>query len=163
AGAKAPGSSPVRLAGQKVRVLLVYDHKMVRDGLSLLLQEEADLEVVGMAADGESAMTLVRQLLPEVVVMDVNLPGMSGIEVTRSIVKVFPRIKVIGLSMFEEPEVADAMRQAGASAYTTKSGPPGALVLAIRSCVGVEVADPAPPASEDPARRGRGAGDADGP
>ena len=118
---------------RRIRVLLADDHEVMRQGLAWLLREEADMEVVGEAADGEAAIDLIRQLLPEVVIMDINMPRMTGIEATRVIHAEFPDVKIIGLSMFEEMERGTAMRGAGAVDYLTKSGPPEAVIAAIRA------------------------------
>jgi DNA-binding NarL/FixJ family response regulator len=125
---------------RKIRVLLVDDHVIVRQGLSRLLRGEADIEVVAEASDGQTAVDMVRQLLPDVVMMDIGMPGMDGIEATRIIHAEFQDVRVIGLSMFEEAQRAKAMREAGAAAYLTKSGPADALVAAIRAHAGVEPA-----------------------
>ncbi len=125
------GGVPTR-EGQ-IRILLVDDHAIVRQGLAAILDEEHDMAVVGEAADGESAMALVRQLRPEVVLMDMSMPGMSGIETTRAIHAEFPEVQTIGLSMLDEAEQAEAMRQAGAAGYLSKAGPAEALLAAIRA------------------------------
>jgi PAS domain S-box-containing protein len=119
---------------KKIRVLLADDHIILRQGLSRLLRGENDMEVVGEAADGKSAVGLIRELLPDVVLMDVNMPGMGGIEAVKIIHKELPNIHIIGLSMFQEDERADAMRKAGAVAYIDKSGPSDAVIAAIRDC-----------------------------
>jgi len=120
---------------KKIRVLLADDHVVMRQGLSRLLRGEPDMEVVGEAADGETAVGLIRELLPDVVLMDINMPGMGGIEAVRVIHKELPGIHIIGLSMFQADERADAMRKAGAVDYIAKSGPSDAVIAAIRDCV----------------------------
>jgi len=120
---------------KKIRVLLADDHIILRHGLSRLLRGEPDMEVVGEAADGKSAVDLIRELLPDVVLMDINMPGMGGIEAVKIIHKELPDIHVIGLSMFQEDERADAMRKAGAVDYIDKTGPSDAVIAAIRDCV----------------------------
>ena len=118
----------------RIRVLLADDHNVMRQGLTHLLQQEPDMEVVGQAADGRMAGNLARDLRPDVVLMDVTMPEMNGIEATRAIVAELPEMKVIGLSMFQETDKAQAMRAAGASGYFCKSDPPEAVVAAIRAC-----------------------------
>ena len=118
-----------------VRIVLVDDHMVMRQGLAGLLRSEPDFEVVGEASDGASAVKLVRELHPHVVLMDVSMPGMNGIDSTKIIHREMPDIRIIGLSMFEEGEQATAMRDAGAAAYLTKSGPSEALIGAIRKCI----------------------------
>lgn len=117
---------------RKLRVMLVDDHKVVRQALSEMLKNEPDIEVVGGAADGESALHLVPQLQPDVVLMDISMPRMSGIEATRLIRTQHPTVQVIALSMFDEADRANAMREAGATLYLNKSGPVEAVVGAIR-------------------------------
>jgi PAS domain S-box-containing protein len=119
----------------RIRVLLADDHIVMRQGLSRLLRGEPDMEVIGEASDGESAIGLIRELLPDVILMDINMPGMDGIEAARVIHKELPDIRIIGLSMFQENERADEMREAGAVGYVAKSGPSDAVVAAIRDCL----------------------------
>ncbi|HEY5997753.1 MAG TPA: PAS domain S-box protein [bacterium] len=121
------------------RVLIVDDHRIMREGLRGLLAFERGIEVVGEAAGGPEAIELVARLAPDVVIIDVNLDGMSGMEATRRILAQNASLKVIGLSMHIDPEVAQAMRDAGAAAYLTKGGPCEDLIAAIRA------AAPAPP------------------
>lgn len=126
-----PGQQPV--ARQSIRVLLVDDHRILREGLAGLLQEQPDLDVVGEAEDGVEAIQLTRQLHPDVIVMDVSMPRLGGVEATRRIKADFPQVRVIGLSMHEKDDLARAMIDAGAAAYLTKGGPSDALVAAIRA------------------------------
>jgi PAS domain S-box-containing protein len=122
----------VSVAGRRTRVLVADDHALVRRGLATLLAKEPDLTVVGEAADGQIAIELTRQLAPDVILMDVGMPVMNGIDATRLIHAEFPSLRVIGLSMFEDPEQPDAMRQAGAVGYLSKSDSAEALLAAIR-------------------------------
>ena len=117
----------------RIRVMLVDDHVVMRQGLAQLLRAESDVEIVGEVADGKSAIELVRTLRPAVVLMDVNMPGMNGVEATEVIHAEVPDTQVIGLSMLQEEEQAAAMRQAGAVAYFAKTAPPADLIAAIRS------------------------------
>jgi len=112
----------------------VDDHAVVRDGLALQLRGQAGIEVVGEAADGARAVELAGSLRPDVITMDVGMPGMDGVEAARMIHASFPEVAIIGLSMFDDPVQEAAMREAGASAYLTKSASLPALVAAIRSC-----------------------------
>jgi PAS domain S-box-containing protein len=117
---------------RKTRILLVDDHQVVRRALAQLLRAETDLAVVGEAGTGTAAVTLAGQLAPDVVLMDINMPGMNGIEATRAIHRAFPAIRVIGLSMFDRGDQQVAMQAAGAVAYVSKSGPAEELLAAIR-------------------------------
>jgi PAS domain S-box-containing protein len=119
---------------RRCRVLIVDDHKIMRDGLKGLLQFESDIEVVGGAADGAEALALTRELRPDVVIMDVNLGKMTGIDVTRRIKAEIPATNIIGLSMHLDVQIADAMKEAGAAAYLSKGGPAEDLIAAIRGC-----------------------------
>lgn len=114
------------------RVLLVDDHDVVRQGIANLIEKEADIQIVGEAASGETAVDLAHQYQPDVVVMDISLPGISGIEATLRIMTDSPSISVIGLSMHEESDVAEALRAAGAKTYLNKSLAPEELLNAIR-------------------------------
>lgn len=115
-------------------VLLVDDHPILREGVAELLRLEPDIQLVREASDGEEALRLARELRPDVVVMDVNLPGMSGIEATAAFARVLPEARVIGLSMHREADIEAAMLRAGAAAYVTKGGPLEDLISAIRAC-----------------------------
>jgi CheY-like chemotaxis protein len=121
--------------GQAIRVLLADDHAVVRDGLGKLLQLQLGIDVIGRASDGQQALDMALQLQPDVVVMDVTMPKLSGMEATRQILAKLPATHVIGLSMHIEPDIAAAMREAGAAAYLSKSAQPEALIATIRACV----------------------------
>ena len=110
---------------------------VMRQGLGGLLRAEPDIKIVGEASDGKSAIELIRELRPEVVLMDISMPGMDGIQATRIIHKELPDVRIIGLSMFQEGEQQAAMREAGAVDYLTKTGPADTLIEAIRACVRV--------------------------
>jgi CheY-like chemotaxis protein len=127
-----PLSSVLRPPSSVLRVLLVDDHKMVREGLATLLGEQPDLNVVGQAGNGRAAIDLARELQPDVVVMDVAMPGMAGDEATRQIKSHLPTIRIVALSMFEEAGMADTMHAAGAEAYLLKTSPSDKLLAVIR-------------------------------
>jgi CheY-like chemotaxis protein/anti-sigma regulatory factor (Ser/Thr protein kinase) len=131
AGAVSAGKHPPK-DPEPIRVVLADDHAVLRDGLAQLLQTESDIEVVGQAGDGLQAVDMALQLHPDVVLMDVSMPGLNGIEATRRIKDRSPETRVIGLSMHVRAGMADAMRQAGASGYLTKSVGPEDLVRTIR-------------------------------
>ncbi len=127
-------SEPAPSAGRRIRVLLVDDHTVVRQALAKLLEAEPDLEVIGAASDGKMAVEMTGTLRPDMVLMDISMPVMDGIEATRAIHAEFPDVRIIGLSMFDARERAAAIRAAGAIAYVSKSDPSGALLTAIRAC-----------------------------
>lgn len=118
--------------GRRLRVMLVDDHRIVRQGLAGLLRVEDDLEVVGEASDGQMAIDLADRLRPDVVLMDISMPRVNGIEATRRIAARHPDIRIVGLSMHEQADMARAMHDAGAAAYVPKDGPTEALLDAIR-------------------------------
>jgi DNA-binding NarL/FixJ family response regulator len=119
-----------------VRILIAEDHKMVRDALAALIEKEPGLEVVGLAANGLEAVHLAHEAKPDVILMDINMPRMDGIEATRHITAELPEIKVIGLSVQAEPQIASEMLAAGASSFVPKSSSPEELTKAIRTAVG---------------------------
>lgn len=129
-------STLARPAGKRsstIRVLVADDHPITRQGIARLLEEEPDIEIVGEACDGREAVEMACLLHPDVVVMDVSMPRLSGVEATRQIKSTLPDVRVIGLSMYEEAEWAKAMCEAGALAYLHKSRQSGDLVTAIRA------------------------------
>lgn len=113
------------------RILLVDDHKVMRDGLKLLMEDQPGIAVVGEAADGREALELARRLSPDVIIMDISMPIMNGIEATRLIKAEMPGIRVIGLSMFEEELADSAMHCAGADDYIIKTASASELLEAI--------------------------------
>ncbi len=125
-------------SGERIRILLVDDHEGVRLGMRSMIDPQSDLHVVGEADTGPRAVELVGEYVPDVVVMDVSLPGMNGVEATRRIKASWPATRVIGLSIYEEPSLAEEMRQAGAECFLPKSGAGDILLDVIR---GVYLAD----------------------
>jgi PAS domain S-box-containing protein len=126
-------------AGPPLRVLLADDHEIVREGLRSLLSDERDVEVVGEAANGREAVDLAYRLQPDVVIMDVAMPLINGDDATRQIKMHLPRTRVIALSMYEEPDLVEKMRRAGAEGYILKTAPSGELLAAIRGKARAEV------------------------
>jgi two-component system, NarL family, response regulator NreC len=116
-----------------IRILLVDDHKVMRDGLRLLLDDHADMQVVGEADHGRDALALAARLQIDVVVMDVAMPELNGIEATRRLLVRFPQVKVVALSMYNERKILTEMIQAGASALVVKGSATEDLVQAIRA------------------------------
>jgi PAS domain S-box-containing protein len=111
-----------------VRVLLVDDHVVMRQGLSSMLGRQQEIEVVGEAADGEEGVQMARELQPDVILMDISMPRMNGIEATRVIHGEAPHIRIIGLSMYDDAETERSMLEAGAVAFMNKSGHTDALL-----------------------------------
>ena len=116
-----------------IKVLLVDDHAIIREGLRSLLEKQPDLEVVADADDGRRAIELVRELSPDVVIMDVTMPRLGGIEATRQITGEFPAVKVIALSIHSRRRFVADMLSAGASGYILKECLFDELVQAIRA------------------------------
>lgn len=116
-----------------VTVLLADDHAVVRDGLRYLLEANPDIRVVGHAEDGRQAVELVERLRPDVVVMDIAMPGLNGIEATRIIVKNSPSIRVVILSMHSTEEHVNRSLKAGASGFLLKESAGPEVVEAVRS------------------------------
>jgi len=117
----------------KIRVLLVEDHAIVCKGLRSLLEGKAEIEVVGEAKDGKEAIEKTQQLLPDIVLMDIAMPILNGLEATRQIKKQLPEVKVLILSMYTNEEYIFHTLQAGASGYLVKQASPAELVLAIHA------------------------------
>lgn len=118
----------------RIRVLLVDDHALVRNGLSSVLRYHTELQVVGEAADGHEAVAMAAALKPDVVVMDVNMPRMDGVEASRRIKRQLPGTVVIGLSMHDGGQHESAMRESGAAAYLTKDSAAERLIETILRC-----------------------------
>jgi DNA-binding NarL/FixJ family response regulator len=113
-------------------VLIADDHEVVRQGLTAVLGDEPGIEVVGEAAHGREAIDLAFRLRPEVVLMDVTMPLIAGDDATRQIKEHLPNTRVIALSVRDEPQTQERMRQAGAEAYILKTAPTNELLIAIR-------------------------------
>jgi NarL family two-component system response regulator LiaR len=116
-----------------IRVIVVDDHAVVRGGLRLFLLAFDDLELVGEAGSGERALLLCQEAQPDVVLMDLVMPGMSGVEATRLIRERHPQIKVIALTSFPEEELVQSALEAGAISYLLKNVSAGNLAAAIRA------------------------------
>jgi len=115
------------------RVVVADDHPTFRRGLAALLGSLDDVELVGEAADGDAAIALVAQTLPDVVVMDLNMPGVNGIEATRRIVAAHPTVAVLVLTMLDEDESVFAAMRAGARGYVVKGADTGDVLRALES------------------------------
>jgi DNA-binding NarL/FixJ family response regulator len=117
---------------RKIRVLLVDDHNVVRQGLRLIMAAADDMEVVGEAEDGRGAVELCEVLQPDVVIMDIVMPLLNGLETTRKVMRATPHCKVLVLSSFSEDEKVKQMIEAGASGFLVKQSAAGDLLRAIR-------------------------------
>ena len=117
----------------KIRVLLADDHTIVRQGLRALLDSQEDIEVVGEAEDGRQAFEKTKELIPDIVVIDITMPNLNGIEATRQIKKLNPEIKVLVLTVHDNEEYIHQILQAGASGYLLKESAVTDLVSAINA------------------------------
>jgi len=118
---------------KKIRVLIAEDHTIVRQGLVALLRSEPDIEVVGEASDGSEAMEMAKKLIPDLVLMDIAMPNLNGLDATRKIKKLFPHVKVLVLTMYDNEECIFQILKAGASGYLIKDTAMTDLVSAIRA------------------------------
>lgn len=123
----------------KIRLLLVDDHAVVRSGLRMLLQAEADVEIVGEAENGAQAIESARLMKPNVILMDIGLPDMSGIEATRQVKASVSETAVVALTIHEDEEYFFKMLEAGASGYVPKRAAPEELLTAIRTAASGQV------------------------
>ena len=121
--------------GMIVRILVADDHMAVRESLVRGLKYEANVEVVAEAEDGCAAVELTKQFQPDVVLMDISMPRLNGIEATRQIMAQCPSVRVLGLSVHDSKQYADAMLKAGASGYVVKDGDLDELIKAVNAVV----------------------------
>jgi NarL family two-component system response regulator LiaR len=117
----------------KIRVLVVDDHPIVREGICALLAVVGDVEVVAEAANGSEAIDMVKELQPDVVLMDIAMPIMGGLEATRRICREFPRTKVLILTQYDDKEYVLPVIEAGAAGFVSKAAASSELILGIRS------------------------------
>jgi two-component system response regulator NreC len=122
-----------------IKIVLVDDHEIVRAGLRMLIQAQPDMEIVGEAENGQQALDLCGQALPDVVIMDITMPGLSGLEVTRQLKQQSPDTNVLALTIHEGEQYFFEMLNAGASGYVPKRAAPTDLVNAIRAVHSGEV------------------------
>jgi len=118
---------------EKIRIIIADDHVVVREGTRELLQKEVDLEVVGEAGDGEEAVRLVRELRPDVVILDIAMPRLNGIEATKQIKAVLPGTAVLILTAYDYDQYVFALLEAGAAGYLLKDVPSQKLIEAVRA------------------------------
>lgn len=119
----------------KTRIILADDHKLLREGVKTLLSKQSSMEVVAEADDGRTMVRLAEKLSPDVVIMDISMPDLNGIEATRQIIGSSPKIKVIALSMHSDKRFILEMLNAGASAYLLKDCALDELINAVRAVV----------------------------
>ncbi|MCQ4261503.1 two-component system response regulator UvrY [Stutzerimonas stutzeri] len=119
-----------------IRVLVVDDHDLVRTGISRMLGDISGLQVIGQADSGEDAIRKARELKPDVVLMDVKMPGIGGLEATRKLLRSYPDLKVIAVTICEEDPFPTRLLQAGAAGYLTKGAALEEMVQAIRMVFG---------------------------
>lgn len=118
-----------------IKILIADDHKIIRDGLKALLEKVPEMDVVGEAENGRAAVDLTRRLSPHVVIMDISMPELNGIEATRQIREEFPGIKVIALSMYFDKRYVAGMLKAGVSGYLLKNCASEELIKAVKDVV----------------------------
>jgi DNA-binding NarL/FixJ family response regulator len=123
---------------EPIRILIADDHPHFRDGLRALLVSDSDLEVVGEAGDGEEAISLAADLQPDVILMDLGMPRVGGIEATRRILRTSPHIAILVISMFEDEDSVFAALQAGARGYLLKGALKAEILRSIRAVVSGE-------------------------
>jgi DNA-binding NarL/FixJ family response regulator len=116
-----------------VKILIVDDHKILSEGLKSLLEQESDYQVIGLAEDGETGIELADKLSPDIIVMDIAMPGINGVEATRQILKTHKKTKVLALSMHLNREYVHEILQAGASGYILKYSAADELIKAIQT------------------------------
>ncbi|WP_339659630.1 response regulator transcription factor [uncultured Polaribacter sp.] len=116
---------------KNIKIILVDDHKLLRDGLRNIIEQRSNMQIIGEASDGREGIKICSKLLPDVVVMDVAMPGLNGIEAAKQIHKAFPDIKIIGLSMHSTKQFIQGMFKAGAYGYLLKDGDSDELITAI--------------------------------
>lgn len=118
---------------ERIKVLIADDHRVVREGLAAILKTKENIQVVGEAQDGQEAVEKARALLPDVILMDVSMPRMTGVEATRIIKREFPHIGVVALTMYEEQQYIFDLVRAGATGYLLKDTDSAQIVAAIRA------------------------------
>lgn len=117
----------------KIKVLLVDDHKIVRDGIKVLLQDEPDIDVIGEAENGKHALEKLAEISPDLMIIDINMPVMNGIECSREVVKTYPSVKILALTMLNEQEHIKNMISVGAGGYILKTSGKSELLDAIKT------------------------------
>ncbi|MBI5409560.1 MAG: response regulator transcription factor [Nitrospirae bacterium] len=130
-----------------IKIFLADDHRIMREGLRAMLEKKGGLEVIGEAGDGRTAVRLVKEMRPDIIIMDIGMPELNGIEATRRIIKNCPGVKIIALSIHSDKRLVSEMLKAGASGYVLKEAAFSELIDAIhtvkRGCsyISVEIQD----------------------
>jgi two-component system, NarL family, response regulator NreC len=120
----------------KLRVILADDHQMMREGLRLLINSQADMEVIGEAENGQTAVTLAQKMQPEVVVMDISMPEMNGLKATKRLKRICPNIKILTLTRHTDDGYLQQLLQSGSNGYVLKQSASEELIRAIRLIAG---------------------------
>lgn len=123
---------------ENIRILLAEDHNVVREGTRRLLESQADFEVVGEASDGVEAVELAKKLKPEIIIMDISMPKLNGIEATKQIKELYPNIAILVLTGYDDDEYVFAILEAGAAGYLLKESSGEELIDAIRQVMADE-------------------------
>jgi DNA-binding NarL/FixJ family response regulator len=123
---------------KRIRILLADDHQVVRQGFKMILSAQSDMEIVGEAGNGREAVERAEQLRPDIVVMDVAMPELNGIEATRRVIEAVPHTRVLALSMHKDNVYVREILRAGARGYLLKDSPAGDLLAAVRAVAGGE-------------------------
>jgi DNA-binding NarL/FixJ family response regulator len=129
-------TEPRETSTAPVRILVVDDHALLREGLRARLSRVDEFEIVGEADNAEQALALIAELAPDLVLADIGMKGVSGIELTRRVVERYPTVAVLILSMYDNPEYVREAMQAGARGYVLKDGPSAQIVNAIKAVAG---------------------------
>lgn len=115
------------------RILLAEDHKTVREGIKLLVNAQPDMEVIGEAGDGEAALKMAAELMPDLVIMDISMPGINGLKATKKLRLLYPQIKILNLTRHTDDGYLQQLIGAGSNGYVLKQSAPTELINAIRS------------------------------
>lgn len=118
----------------RLRIMIADDHVVVREGLKLVIEGQRDMVVVSEASDGASAIQQAQDLKPDVVIMDISMPGMNGLVATRTLKRILPQSVIVTLTRHGDDAYLQELMRAGASAYVLKQSPPVELITAIRTC-----------------------------
>lgn len=125
--------SATRSAAEKTRILLAEDHATVREGIKLLVDKQPDMEVIGEAGDGEVAIQKAQELKPDLIVMDVSMPGMNGLRATKRLRRLMPDVKILTLTRHTDDGYLQQLIKAGVNGYVLKQSAPAELINAIRA------------------------------